>query len=412
MARHALPVFVPGWLLDDRSLAPPAVGDVIEVSLALAADADPPPWTRPVRATVRPAYGRSPVDGGDGLRWLLEVSGDGWAARWWSERPMPRRVDLDAAFVLDLPEGQDDPPPTRGTVRRIQVVRKRFERTDTGVRAVGGSERLTEVESTPHQFWSTLESDADGFVPTGVLVDLDLDDVPPLGTPFVPGSVSVSGIDVWVMDRSNPILLHVDTAADPHRVVEYLLPVPIEVSERWGWARAVHADPDGCWIVSADDVFRCDRTGTAAVTVERVSTVGGRSVLDDGSLYLLGRTTPMLCGDRRHGTVRIDADPHPVRVLGRDRRLRPVDVPETVTRVTAISGRRNEARGDDGTRWIAGRALVARAPDGTERSVDVTAPDRGSVHWRRPDPLDDPANVGLVPIMSLPLPTENRPDRM
>ncbi|NKS78266.1 hypothetical protein GS539_21525 [Rhodococcus hoagii] len=35
-------------------------------------------------------------------------------------------------------------------------------------------------------------------------------------------------------------------------------------------------------------------------------TEGGRSVVDDGSLYLLRTTEPHMQLDRRHGTVRVD----------------------------------------------------------------------------------------------------------
>ncbi|MGW5153836.1 hypothetical protein [Rhodococcus koreensis] len=62
-----------------------------------------------------------------------------------------------------------------------------------------GTERLTEVESTPHRFWSNPEtpSTEDRFQGTGVLVDLDLDDVPATEVEFVAGAVSVDGPDAW-----------------------------------------------------------------------------------------------------------------------------------------------------------------------------------------------------------------------
>ncbi|ORI15811.1 hypothetical protein [Rhodococcus sp. 1168] len=58
-ADRFLTVFVPGWVLDSRSLAPPARGDVIDVALAIyPAGPTPSPCARTVRATVRPLFGR------------------------------------------------------------------------------------------------------------------------------------------------------------------------------------------------------------------------------------------------------------------------------------------------------------------------------------------------------------------
>src|SRR6476620_5573604 len=80
-AGRTFPVFVQGWILDDRSLAPPACGDVIDVILSFVpAAVAPMPGRCALRGTARPAYGRTPVDGGGGLHWLMEVSGDRWAA--------------------------------------------------------------------------------------------------------------------------------------------------------------------------------------------------------------------------------------------------------------------------------------------------------------------------------------------
>ncbi|MFF0818102.1 hypothetical protein ACFYVR_23505 [Rhodococcus sp. NPDC003318] len=353
---------------------------------------------------MRPAYGRTPVEHSDGLRWLTEISGDGWAARCWSPRPVTGRVEIDGSFVADLPAGEDDPVPVRGRVRRVRLVRQRTERIPSGVRAVAGSEILTEVDAAPPRDLSVPAlQDADEFwCDTGVLIDLDLDDVPVVKPEFRAGWVSVHGSDVWVMDRTDPVLLHVDATSTLPRVTEYLMPLTVEPPSV-GYARAVHADADGCWITSVHDVFRCDRDDSTSVSVERVCAEGGRGVLDDGQLYLLRWTEPMMCVDRRHGPIRVDGDAHRVRVLGDDRRLQVVDDPVTIGRVTASVGRPDRARGGDGRQWaVRGALLTARSSDGATREIHLGTREPGTVRWRKSDPMTDPANAGLVPILGIP----------
>ena len=382
-AGRSFPVFVPGWILDDRSLAPPACGDVVDVNLTFTpAATGPAPGRSALRGTARPAYGRTPVERPDGLYWLGEVSGDGWAARWWSPRPVTGRVELDGSLVVDLVDGVDDPPTVRGRVRRVQVVRQRLERISTGVRVVAGTEHLTDVDATPRRFWShwPTPSGDETWVETGVLVDLDLDDVPVAATEFGGGSVSVHGADVWVMHRADPVLLHVDTASTPPRITEYLVPLTVEPPSEGVAARAVHADAGGCWITSWHDVFRCDRTGPESVTVERICTEGGRGVLDEGRLYLLRGTGPMLRTDRRHGPIRVEGDAHRARVLGDDRRLTVVDDDATVDRVTTNA--RGVARGVRVTDGV----LAVRAADGSRLDVELGERIHGRVRWIRRTP--------------------------
>ncbi|MFD4268262.1 hypothetical protein [Rhodococcus sp. NPDC058481] len=406
-ANRTLAVFVPGWVLDDGSLAPPARDDVIEVVLTFD-PADPTaPGGQTVRANVRPVFGHTPYSHPEGgLRWPLEVIGDGWSAGWMSDRPLAGRVELTGRLFADITwTGSDDPVRVRGRVRRVQVVEQRIDRTGSGLRAVDGTERLTEVESAPHRSWSNWDtpSTEDHFRGTGVLVDLDVDDVPATEAGFVAGAVSVDGPDVWVMDRSNPVLLHIDTAATPPRVVEYLLPLTIE-SPKDQWTRKVHADRGGCWITSRHEVFRCDRTGDAAVTVERVCAEGGFSVVVDGRLFLVGSSRPALHVDRRYGVVRVDADAHPVRMLDDERRLVPVDDPATVARVMGHRRRADKAHAADGSEWIAVGDLTTQSPDGTRRRVDLDARTRGTVHWIQPDPYADPANADIMARISVRMP--------
>ncbi|MBC2644184.1 MULTISPECIES: hypothetical protein [unclassified Rhodococcus (in: high G+C Gram-positive bacteria)] len=341
-----------------------------------------------------------------GLRWPLEAIGDGWSAEWLSDGPLTGRVELTGRFVVDIAwTGSDNPVRVRGRVRRVQLVEQRIEHTGNGLRALDGTERLTEVESTPHRYWSNWEtlSTEDHFQGTGVLIDLDVDNVPVTEAEFVAGAVSIDGPDVWVMDRSNPVLLHIDTGSTPPRIVEYLLPLTIEPPTDQ-WTRKVHADRGGCWITSRHEVFRCDRAGDGTLTIERVCAEGGSSVVVDGRLFLVGTTYPMLRRDRRYGVVRVDPDAHPVRMLDDERRLVPVDDPATVARVTAQPRRADKARGADDTEWVAVVELTATSPDGTRRRVDLDARTRGTVQWIQPDPFADPANADIVARISVPMP--------
>ncbi|ORI15812.1 DUF6578 domain-containing protein [Rhodococcus sp. 1168] len=197
--------------------------------------------------------------------------GDGWSAEWLSDQPLAGRVDLTGMLTFNI-SSSENPARVRGRVRRVQLVEQRIEPTDSGWRVVDGTERLTEVESAPHHFWSNRHTaPAEEHVQaTGVLVDLDVDDVPAATVEFVAGAVSVDGLDVWVMDRSNPILLHVDTGSTPPRVVEYLVPLTIEPPIDQ-WTRKVRADRDGCWITSRYEVFRCDRAGDRTLGVSPVN---------------------------------------------------------------------------------------------------------------------------------------------
>ncbi|TQF68250.1 hypothetical protein FK531_14165 [Rhodococcus spelaei] len=411
-ADRTLPVFVPGWVLDDRSLAPPALGDLVDVVLTFDPTDPTVPGAHTVRATVRPLLGLTPYGEPDGeLRWPHEVVGDGWSAEWLSDRPLAGRVELTGRLFAGISwTASDDPVRVRGRVRRVRVVEHRVDRTDRGLRAVDGTERLTDVEAAPRRFWSNWDVQSeDHFQETGVLIDLDVDDVPATEVGFVAGAVAVHGADVWVMDRSNPFLLHVDTAATPPRVVEYLLPLTIE-SPKDQWTRTVHADRGGCWIASRHDVFRCDRTGDAAVTIERVCAEGGNySSVVDGRLFLVGTTRPALHTDRRYGMVRVDADAHPVRMLDDELRLVPVDDPATVARVTAQRRRADTAHAADGTEWVAVGDLTAQSPDGTRRQVDLDVRTRGTMHWVQPDPYADPANAELLASMWVSPPVPRKP---
>ncbi|MFM1725347.1 DUF6578 domain-containing protein [Rhodococcus sp. PAM 2766] len=406
-ARRTLAVFVPGWILDDRSLAPPAVGDLVETPLTFGESETPPQsYAQTFRTIARPAYGRMP--GGDpenGPRWLHELSGDGWAANWWANRPTTGRIEVHGTLFADLTMGTDSPPPVRGRVRRVQVVSRRFDRSPSGARRVAGTERLTEVDTTPHIFWSSQEPRTDdAYARTGVLLDLDLDDVPTTDSPFVAGAVSVDGTDVWVMDRADPVLLHVATAATPPRVVEYLLPLTAE-QPRDIRTRAVHADRDGCWITSGHDVFRCDREDDGSLSVERVCTEGGQSIVDEGRSTSTARpnrgctstTDTGWCGSTRRripsarSTTRVDWSRSTTRPPSRGCGP-PLVEPTSIAAPTARNGSPTassppDPRAVQANRWTSPPAPAATSA-GSNPIRSPTPPTGPSLHTGRYAPAD------------------------
>lgn len=361
-----LRIHVPGWVLDDRSGAVPVIGEIVEELLTFVDSCrHPSPDDTPIRAVARPRYGHGPGDHPDwGMQWPFELTGDGWSAGWWSDRPRSGPVELTGRLVVDIGTGGDGPVAVRGRVCRIRGL--------TG----------------------------NGYTATGIVVDLDLDDVPAPGDPgFVPGSVSIGGTDVWVVDRSKPILLHVDTSIEPYAVTDYLMPLPIE-SPSLGPVRQVIADDWGCWITSYHDVHRCDRSADGTLAVKRVSVTGGGGVLVDGRLIVSTATTPMLMGDPRHGLVRKDPERHPVQAFDRDGTVTFIDDPEEQARLKPNYRNTNRPRITD-TRNPAEGHLTIVLPSGTDLTLDVRERVRGTVRWIQTDPFSDPANVALVPMLSV-----------
>ncbi|OYD69909.1 hypothetical protein [Rhodococcus sp. OK302] len=386
--RRTLRVFVPRWVIDDGSFPRASLGDTVDVLLEFAATGEfPSPTDETVDAIARPAYGREPVEHPAGtLRWLHLVHGDGWSSGWWSDRPRTGSVRLTGTFVagLGFSFAVDEPNRVRGRVRRLHLVEQRFKQVGRTSHLIARSEQLTEINITPGKFFSeTIDSDAEVYVaPTGILVELDLDDVPGEPETFIPGAVTACDDVGWVMHRSDPILLRIDTAVTPPQIVEFAMPLTIEPPDDL-WTRRVHGDPHGCWVVGDHDIHRCDYADDGTVTVERYCTEGGTSVLHEGNVYLLGRPEAGLYSNRRYGVVDRQADHHPLRVLDNmSRRLEPVTDAPTVQKVLALAGRADRATTTDGTRWMidSTRAIVEK-PDGTKQPITLSEHVAGIVRW-------------------------------
>lgn len=390
---HMISVFVSRAVFVDGSLPPLEVGDVINLSLLFESDvAHSNAGVETYRVTVRPEYRRTPVlDRENFLQWPFQVAGDGWTARWLHHEPFAGRVHLAGRLTLDFVRAlPGHPDTTTGRVRRLQLVEERYESTASGRDRVPGTERVSELNHESDHYWPNWKNlpVTEPFSPTGMLVDLDLDDVPVAPGSFDAGALAVCGSDVWVMDRTNPVLIHIDTAPRPRRVTEYLLPLAIEPPTTM-WTRRVHADRDGCWITVGDEVVRCSRDGPAELTLQRVSTDGGDDTVElDSRLFVL--TYPGLATQLsdRYGALR-GAGPdsvHAREVVG-DELIPVTDVPTIArARARASDERANIASTPEGgTTWTAAGRVTVEHAGGPSHTIDLHPRSRGRVRWIHPD---------------------------
>ncbi|MGW4577065.1 hypothetical protein ACWELP_00025 [Rhodococcus aetherivorans] len=114
---------------------------------------------------------------------------------------------------------------------------------------IPGTRKFREVEAAIGVFrddtqpTTAMSPTEDPVRECGVLVDLDLDDVPPppVRPTIVPAAVSAHGRDVWAVDRELPTVIRL---REQSTVREYRFPGAIvtELAHRPRWA---HADDDG-----------------------------------------------------------------------------------------------------------------------------------------------------------------------
>ncbi|WP_216694915.1 hypothetical protein [Dietzia psychralcaliphila] len=402
---RSIQVFVPTEIFQEGTLRPLYAGDVISVVLYLVTSCDPgSPGVDTYRVMVRPTVGFAPYpDRHNGLlHWPFDVTGDGWSAWWHHHTPVTGRTSLTGrlspAFGNPVP---GRPGVVTGRVRRLQLVEQYSETTDHVTRWVEGTERVRDLEGSPDRYWPDFQAilPDNSLQEAGVLVDLALDDIPDPVKGFDARAVAVHGTDVWIMDRSDPVLMYVDTSRSPARVTEYLLPLAFEPDPEM-WSRALHADDDGCWITCEAEIVRCDRTGADEVTIRRVTTWGGDySSYVDGRLFAMTYHSPTVRSHDRYGRIRFDPEEHTVfELVGGS--LVPVEDEGTIVRARKGAHRADRAAAADGTTWIASSGLSARTTDGVEHPIDLADPARGTVNWDRPDPMDDPAIAELLrPLM-------------
>lgn len=396
---RSIQVFVPTEVFQDGTLPPLYVGDVISVLLRLSTWCGPgAPGVATYRVMVHPAVGFAPIPDRHGvLRWACEVTGDGWSAMWRHHAPVTARTSLTGRLVPDFHRGVPGHPDTvTGRVKRVQLVEQYSETVDRVTRFVEGTERVRDLGESPDRYWPDFQRICpdNSVQEAGVLVDLALDDIPDPVKGFDAGAVAVHGTDVWVIDSSDPVLIHVDISRSPARVTEYLLPLAFERPLDM-WSRALHADDDGCWITCKAEIVRCDHTGPDEVTVRRTTT-DSRDYTSyvDGRLFAMTQHFPSVRAHDRYGMIRFDPEEHPVHELV-EGILVPVGEEDTIVRAREHAHRADRATAEDGTTWIASGGLSAQTTDGSEHKIDLSHPVLGTSQWDEPDPMDNPAIAEL-----------------
>ena len=280
-----LPVLVTELAIGDGEAALPVVGEIGRYWLLFAETS--PDERDPSIVTVEVDV--EPLDDGVPLRqpapsaalpenerwweWRLFVRGDRWSATWYSRRPAVGRQRLTGRLLGDL--GYATTGSARGRILRARVVSDTYrllEQPATGPKRhprwmpVPGTRTLRDVDAATGVFRDDTRpamhraEGEDVIRECGVLVDLDLDDVPalPVRPNIVPAAVSAHGRDAWVVDRELPVVIRM---SEDQRIVEYRLPGRVFASPahrpRW-----LHADAAGCWVVGRDGIFRCGLDGT------------------------------------------------------------------------------------------------------------------------------------------------------
>lgn len=266
-----LPVLVTELAIGDGEAALPVVGEIGRYWLLFAETS--PDERDPSIVTVEVDV--EPLDDGVPLRqpalsaallederwweWRLFVRGDGWSATWYSRRPAVGRQRLTGRLLGDL--GYATTGSARGRVRRARVVADNYrllEQPATGPRhhprwiPVLGTRTLRDVDAATGVFRDDTRpalhraEGEDVVRECGVLVDLDLDDVPalPVRPNIVPAAVSAHGRDAWVVDRELPVVIRM---SDKQRIVEYRLPGRIFASPRIVHAGSMRTLPDAGW---------------------------------------------------------------------------------------------------------------------------------------------------------------------
>ncbi len=259
MTRHrTLVVQIEDIAIEDGQIVPPRLGAVIEFPLRFAEKTAANADTVTIRALLE-ASTRDPVfqytGHGSPRKWEWNgiLRGDGWTASWRGFTPRTGYVELTGRFYGVM--GYDTPTNVRGRLTRVQLVTERYRRPPEshGWDIVPGHRTFRDVDAAPRFFNHDMFMRDDLFEvdrEVGVVVDLDLDDVPPVSAraSIVPGDVSASGETLWVVDRDLPLVVSID----PDRVAhEYVLPGPI------GHSRHVWATPTGCWVGGNDGLYRC-----------------------------------------------------------------------------------------------------------------------------------------------------------
>ncbi len=283
-------VLVDELAIEDGAIPPPEVGTVTSFPLLFSEAAPSEPDVVTIRARLDPAP-RPPILRRGGGReteqwhWSGLLRGDGWTASWQGSRPATGHVEMTGRFHGVL--GIDASGSVRGRVTRVRVVSVDVARTTgnpNSWKLLPDRQRTyREVEKSP-RFFDDERHRENGEdvrrVEIGVLIDLDIDDVPepPLRPRLVAADVSTCEGDIWVLDNTLPKVVHVD---ETRKATEYLIPGDVRPSRR------VWATPTGCWISGPDGTYRVTVDEPARKIDDQLTTTG--AVLGEAFLACTSR---------------------------------------------------------------------------------------------------------------------------
>ena len=269
--RRTLTVLVDRTAISDGQIDPPEIGAVTSFPLLFTETPAAAPDAVTVRGTLEPA-GRGPSQWRDVWQWSGLLRGDGWTATWHGRRPLTGRVEVTGQFMGVM--GIDATGWVRGRVTSVQIASTFWERVDTRERwaPVAGRREYKTVKRAPRFFSDERMFNDNPPAPAradiGVLITLDLDDVPPLPLrpSLVAGDISASGSHVWVLDRLLPTAIRLDETGVS---TTHLFPAAVTPG------RSIWATPAGCWISGPDGTYRIETTAEIGHQVNETPIVAG-----------------------------------------------------------------------------------------------------------------------------------------
>ncbi|MFW0795092.1 hypothetical protein AAFP30_14870 [Gordonia sp. CPCC 205515] len=297
MSRRTLTVFVDELAIEDGAIPPPRIGSISVLVLDFTESAARPAESMTVHAVLdlhrNPRRAQASRSAPEHWYWTGDLHGDGWQATWRGERPLTGAVTLTGHLCHWYSISYRGNSEVRGRVQRIQVVSIPFHAPAGAFwePMPAGSRRYRDVATAPRWFDrdalhnGSVTAGAVVYGEIGVLVELDLDDLPPRPARprVVPQSVSAGDQGVWVVDEKLPVAaLITDESA-----TEYLF------SGAVASGRTIRATPTGCTITDGDTTFSCTNglpirqiAGSPSPTidaislyVEQISDTGWRLVL-------------------------------------------------------------------------------------------------------------------------------------
>ncbi|MDV7199691.1 hypothetical protein R4172_19300 [Rhodococcus kroppenstedtii] len=251
---RSMTLHIPVFMIVDGTFATPVVGDVLTGPISFRETDPTDPDAETIRAHLTPTDEDprvwSPPPGMPRRLWSGVLRGDGWTSGWTGATPRTGQVQISGHFHGGFTYAAHGT--VRGRITRARIVTERHRQSSDGqwvvvpgfrsVREVARADVVDHRDRARHAGVEHVDMDSE------VIVDLDLDDVPPLPLrpSIVPGAVSAAAGRTWIVDTELPLLVAI---SGDDAVTEYLLP------GRIGMPRSIWAVPDGCWAAGEDGTY-------------------------------------------------------------------------------------------------------------------------------------------------------------